>query len=241
MRYLRWILGIILLVLVIFALGPRPNTPVFAKEIPPVDVPMENLNLFLNTVERHHKNLKPDNQARVIWADTNFQVTPYSLLYLHGFSASQEEGGAMAKSLARRYGMNLYLARLQSHGLAGEDAMGSFRADSVYFTALAALGMAHKLGEKVIIMSTSTGGTLALKLAAEHPELIGGLICYSPNIALFDPSGEMLTIPWGLSIAETVTGSDYREFPADEYTQKYWSHRYPMKAVEQLVVLMENT
>ncbi|MEL6250559.1 MAG: alpha/beta hydrolase [Bacteroidota bacterium] len=241
MRYFKWFLGILALMLLIFALGPRPDTPKFEQEIPAVDVPMDNLNLFLNAVERFHKNLKPDNQARIIWADTNYEQTEYSLLYLHGFSASQEEGAAMAKSVARRYGMNLYLARLHAHGLAGEDAMLEYRADSVYFTSIAALGMAKKLGKKVIIMSTSTGGTLALKLAADHPEAVDGLICYSPNIQLFDTSGEVLVWPWGLSLAKAVSGGDYREFQADEYTQKYWTHRYRMEAVEQLVVLMDNT
>ena len=35
-------------------------------------------------------------------------------------------------------------------------------------------------------MATSTGGTLALKLAAEYPD-IAGLILLSPNIAINDP------------------------------------------------------
>ncbi len=226
---------------ILIGLGPRPDTPRFSKEIPKVEVPLSTLNLFVNAVERHHPNLKPDNQARVVWADTTYQQTPYSLLYLHGFSASLEEGAAMAKHVGADYGMNVYLARLHAHGLEGEESMTNFRADSVYFTALAALGMAKRIGHKVIIMSTSTGGTLALKLAADHPDEVAGLICYSPNIALYDGSGEVLTWPWGLSLAKMVTGSDFREFSADAYTQKYWTHRYRMEAVEQLVVLMDHT
>lgn len=241
MRYLTWFLAVVLLLLIIFGLGPRAKQPVFETEIPQVDVPLNTLNIFVNAVERHHPNLKPDNQARIVWADTNYQQTAYSLLYLHGFSASLEEGAAMAKHVSARYGMNLYLARLQAHGLSGEEAMVEFQADSVYFTALAALGMAKKLGKKVIIMSTSTGGTLALKLAADHPDEIGGLICYSPNISLYTSTGAVFAWPWGLSIAKTVSGSDYNEFPADDYTQKYWTHKYRMEAVEQLVVLLENT
>lgn len=241
MRFLKWFLGILVILLGVFAMGPKPKEPVFAKDIPQVDVPLETLNLFVNAVERHQSNLKPDNQARIIWADTSYQQTEYSLLYLHGFSASLEEGAAMAKHVASRYGMNVYLARLQAHGLSGEEAMLEFQADSVYFTALAALGMAKKLGKKVLIMSTSTGGTLSLKLAADHPDEIGGLICYSPNVALYSATGDVFGWPWGLSIAKTVSGSDYNEFPADEYTQKYWTHKYRMEAVQQLLVLMNHT
>lgn len=241
MRFLKWFLGVLVILLIIFALGPQPEKPVFATDIPKVDVPLETLNLFVSAVERHQKNLKPDNQARIIWADTSYQETEYSLLYLHGFSASLEEGAAMAKHVSSRYGMNVYLARLHAHGLAAEEAMLEFQADSVYFTALAALGMAKRLGKKVVIMSTSTGGTLALKLAADHPDEIAGLICYSPNIALYSSSGDVLAWPWGLSIAKTVSGSDYNEFDADEYTQKYWTTKYRMEAVEQLLVLMNYT
>jgi alpha-beta hydrolase superfamily lysophospholipase len=43
--------------------------------------------------------------------------------------------------------------------------------------------IAKKLGKKVIIMSTSTGGTLSLQLAAAFPE-IAGLVMYSPNIEI---------------------------------------------------------
>ena len=39
------------------------------------------------------KGIKPDNQARIIWADSSKkEKTKIAFLYLHGFSASQAEG-----------------------------------------------------------------------------------------------------------------------------------------------------
>ena len=36
--------------------------------------------------------LKPDNEARIVWADSSRQKTAYAIVYLHGFSASLGEG-----------------------------------------------------------------------------------------------------------------------------------------------------
>ena len=60
-------------------------------------------------------------------------------------------------------------------------------------------------GKKVILMSTSTGGTLSLKLAANFPE-IAGLILYSPNIEINNPSAFLLNDPWGLQIRTMLFG-----------------------------------
>ena len=49
------------------------------------------------------------------------------------------------------------------------------------------------------------GGTLALKLAAEFPE-IAGLVLLSPNISINDPNAWLLNNPWGLQIARMIKG-----------------------------------
>ena len=64
--------------------------------------------------------------------------------------------------------------------------MINLTADKLWNSAKEAYAIGKQLGKKVIIMATSTGGTLALKLAAEYPE-IAGLILLSPNIAINDP------------------------------------------------------
>ncbi len=89
-------------------------------------------------------------------------------------------------------------------------------------------------------MSTSTGGTLALKLAAEFPE-IAGLVLLSPNIAINDPNAWLLNNHWGLQIAHLVTGK-YRT--VDDTTSiyaQYWNNRYVTKSLVQLEELLETT
>ena len=89
-------------------------------------------------------------------------------------------------------------------------------------------------------MSTSTGGTLALKLAAEFPE-IAGLILISPNIEINDSKAWMLNNPWGLQIARLFKGR-YNDIPDKTaiYAQ-YWNNHYRMEATVQLQELLETT
>jgi pimeloyl-ACP methyl ester carboxylesterase len=58
------------------------------------------------------------------------------------------------------------------------------------------LAIGRQLGNKVIIMGTSTGGTNALQLAAAYPNDVEALILLSPNIAINDPNAWLLNNPW---------------------------------------------
>jgi len=135
----------------------------------------------LESVEK----IKPGNEAKIIWANDSVHApTEYVLLYLHGFSASRREGFPVNEDFPKRYGCNAYLARLASHGLDTDNPLIDMTPFRLYESAKQALAIARQLGQKVIIMGTSTGGTLALKLAADFPEMVNGLILYSPNIRI---------------------------------------------------------
>ena len=82
-----------------------------------------------------------------------------------------------------------------------------------------------------------------LKLAAEFPELMEGLILLSPNIAINNPAAFLLSKPWGLQIARTVSKGNYRipnsNFASEEC--KYWNCKYRIEAVIYLQQLVEAT
>jgi pimeloyl-ACP methyl ester carboxylesterase len=112
--------------------------------------------------------------------------------------------------------------------------------DLLWESAKEALVAAQALGDKVILMSTSTGGTLSLKLAADFPNLVSGLILYSPNIAINNGAAFLLDKPWGLQIARAVSHGKYRVTNPDSTAEecKYWNCKYRLEAVvylEQLV------
>ena len=92
-------------------------------------------------------------------------------------------------------------------------------------------------------MGTSTGGTLALKLASEFPELMDGLILLSPNIAINNPAAFLLSKPWGLQIAHYAFKGNYRVSNADiaSVNCQYWNCKYRIEATVYLQQLVEAT
>ena len=177
-----------------------------------------------------------------MWANDSVHTkTPYAIVYLHGFSASQEEGNPVHRNLAKQFGANLYLSRLSGHGIDTSDALLNITATNLWETAKEAYAIGKQLGDKVILMGTSTGGTLALQLAAVYPD-IAGLILLSPNIAINDPNAWITNNPWGLQVARLVKGGKLNIIPnkTDEY-KKYWNQTYRLEAVTELQELLETS
>jgi esterase/lipase len=230
----------ILLLIGIYFLGPVPATPVFSPAMPTVPQEANALENYIAQNESKHK-LKPDNEARIIWADSTKKKTTFSVIYLHGFSASQEEGDPVHENFAKKFGCNLYLARLADHGIDSAEQLLTFTPDRWWASSKEALAIGKALGEKVIIMSTSTGGTMALMLAARYPQDVFALINLSPNISINDPNAWLANNPWGLQIARMVVGSNYRTIKADSTLDRYWNHHYRLEAVVQLEELLEDT
>jgi len=235
-------LSIVVIIVAIFFLGPIVDKPGINGETP---ITNEQIDIVLlkNNIDAKEKNtpyIKPDNESRIIFVDSIPQKTEYCLLYLHGFSASPKEGYPVNQDFATRYHMNAYMPRLYGHGLETPTNLIDMTPDNLVNSAKEALRIARQLGEKVILMSTSTGGTLSLILAADNPDIYG-LILYSPNIEMYDDMTKILTYPWGLQIAKLING-DMVEYPDDPpIVRKYWQSSYSINAVAYLQSLVENT
>ena len=222
-------------------MGPKPASPAYLAQMPVVPAAADSLQQYIRIHEAQHR-LKPDNEARIIWAnDSAKSKTAYSMVYLHGFSASQGEGDPVHRDIARQFGCNLYLSRLAEHGIDTPDALVRLTADKYWESAKEALAIGEQLGNKVILVGTSTGGTLALKLAAQYPQ-IHALVLLSPNVAINDPNAWLLNNPWGLQIARLVTGSKYID-PEDKRPvyRQYWSAPYRLEAAVNLEELVETS
>ncbi|MFC3560702.1 alpha/beta hydrolase [Pedobacter jamesrossensis] len=222
-----------------YLIGPKPKKPVYSTA--PINVPdLKDLDNYVKTIESKHK-IKPGNEAEIIWADSIHQQTEYAVVYLHGFSASKTEGNPVHLHLAKKLKANLYLARLAEHGIDTIAPMQYFTADKLWETSKQAYEIGKKLGKKVILVGTSTGGTVALKLAATYPE-INSLILLSPNVAINDKNAWLLNDPWGLQIARKVLGSDERLVDGRtlEY-KKYWYTNYRIESLVELQEFIEST
>ncbi len=239
MRFLKRLLAVILVLVIIYFLGPHPSHPVYNTSLTQIPSADTSLEKYISQQESQHK-IKPNNEARIVWANDSLkQKTEYAIVYLHGFSASQEEGNPVHRNVAKQFGCNLYLSRLSQHGIDTTDALYNMTADNLWESAKQAYAIGKQLGKKVILMGTSTGSTLALQLAAAYPE-IAGLILYSPNIAINDSNAWLLNNPWGLQIARLVKKSDLitAKNNSPEY-KKYWNYQYRLEATVQLEELLE--
>ena len=226
----------------LYLVGPTPETPQLNNKLPTVPAKAAALEQFIADKEAQHK-IKPNNHARIVWANDSLKNnTEYAIIYLHGFSASQEEGNPVHREIAKEFGCNLYLSRLAEHGIDTTEQLLNLTADKLWESAKEALVIGKQIGRKVILMGTSTGGTLALKLAATYPNDVAALVLYSPNIAINDPAAFMLNNHWGLQIARFVKGGNYI-VPLDnrEIYKKYWNTPYRLEAAVELEQLLEFT
>ncbi len=224
----------------VFALGPRPAVGTLDGKLPAVSADLPALESKIMTTEKENPLIKADNQARIVWADSTHQKTPYSIVYLHGFGASQAEGAPVHTTLAKEYGCNLYLSRLIEQGIESDSAFKQMTAENFLTSAKEAVAIGKALGEKVIIMGTSTGGALGLYIAAENPD-IAGLIMYSPIIAARNEQLKLLSMPWGNQMMAWVVGSDHVVEEREGLDKQYWSHVYFIQGYTALSVLVEET
>lgn len=241
MNLMIWVFLIIVVLLIIYFSGPKAKIPKLQFKIS--EEPAKSIVLLeqeINQKELSIKNIKSDNQARIVWADPANKVkTEFCVIYMHGFSASCGEGYPVNINFAKRYGCNMYMARLAEHGIESQDELLNLTAENYMESAKEAVGIGRQLGEKVIIMSTSTGGMLSLAIASENPWIFA-LFLYSPNIEVADKMSNIFLLPWGLQIARLIKGK-YNQFDEPEEVAKYWNLKYRLEAIQSMKVLIKAT
>ena len=213
-----------------FLMGPKPtHDGVFVKPLPEVPAEMESLNAFVEAAEDQIPNIRPNSRSKIIFADSIPKKTPYSVVYFHGFTATSKEGDPFHLDVAKGLGANLYLPRFYNHGLQEEEPMLNFNLEAYLESAREALAIASRLGEKVIILATSNGATLALTLG-DLPQ-VAAMGLYSPNIKIKDPRAFIATLPWGVYLLRAVFGGDY--FYLGQMTpakKEYWTWKVRLEA-----------
>lgn len=221
-RVIRFILGVLFLIAGIYFFGPREKFRTIDPVIKPADIEIGEVDQYVKNKDIGIPNLKENNQGRVIWADSTMK-TRYALVYLHGFSASPMEGNPVHYQIARKYGMNMYIPRMAGHGLDDKDSFADLEPADLINSAKEAIAIGRLLGEKVIVMSCSTGSTYSIYLASLNPGWIDAMIMYSPNIEIYDKTSRLLTGPWGLQMGRYFLGkyyetrTDFPQFTTETY------------------------
>lgn len=232
---MKKILAAIAFIALVYFLGPSPESPKLDRGVTWTNIPdsWPKIQQFLAQKEAQNLNLKPNNEGKIVWADSlHPQKTKIVFLYVHGFSASQMEGDPVHREVAKAFGANLVLARVAGHGEKKSDKVfENITADDFYESVENYYAIAKKLGDEVVVLGTSFGGALSLVLASKHPE-IKALILYGPCIAVADPNATLLDNPWGKQIAKAILGSEYRDIPAkNALHEQYWSLHYKVDGI----------
>lgn len=198
----------------------------------PADVTVANLDAYFARVESAFNDITPGCEKRVQWDGNQGEVTDWALLYVHGFSATSEEVRPVPDNIAAALGANVVYTRLEGHGrdgaALGKATLNGWRAD--FDEALAA---AKLVGRKILIMSTSTGGTLTAESAVDPKAMedVVGLIFVAPNFAINNPGAFLLTLP-GIRIWGPWVAGRHREFDVrNERHGRYWTTSYPTVSV----------
>lgn len=242
MKKRYWIILFLILALTItYFSGPVPPTPKYTNELPDLPSNLKDLEQFIAETE-DSMPVRNDNRARIVWQNNVPVKTTYSIVYLHGFAGSYKDGYPVNKNIADSLHANIFYSRWAGHGLKPPASLDNFSGEHAWESAKEALEIGRKIGDKVIIMSTSTGGTLALKLAAEFPEMVHALINLSPNMEDDQPGTFVLNTSWGYEIANLISfGKNKKIEHEQEIAKQYWDTIYPSKALVDLQVLVETT
>jgi len=172
--------------------------------------------------------LVPGTEERI----TKFATgrSEWAIVMLHGFSATRQETAPLAEMLAERLGANLFEARLSGHGHADKPMEGVL-AEHWLADARSALEQGAQLGDKVIVIGTSTGATLATAMLNQDiTSKVDTFVMISPNFRPTDPTAPWATRPGGLLLARLAVGETTCWEPRNELQGKFWSTCYPTTA-----------
>lgn len=212
---------------------------------PTIPQSCSDLDAFLDRKESRYP-LKPDVQARIRWfGDQPPRPAEYALVYLHGFRASHPEGEPVHREIADFLGANLFLSRLQEHGLQTDHPLEHLTEKKLLDSARFALSVGTRIGQKVWLMGTSTGGALALYLAAQPAlqEKIAGLILYSPLINFFGLKERLLRYSAVRNILRWIPGPSHQLKAAQPITyaeERIWDSTYSLQGALALGALVDH-
>lgn len=195
---------------------------------------------YLAAQEARFDDITPGVEKRVIWRPGHEERrTPVSILYVHGFSATSQEIRPVPDLVAEALDANLVYTRLRGHGRRGaamaEAGVGDWMADLAE-----GLAVARAVGERVAVIATSTGATLAA-VALQDPQMserVDAAVFISPNFGINDPAAVLLTLPGARYWVPLAAGRQRAFAPHNDGQARYWTTAYPTVALMPMAALV---
>ena len=232
----RIFLGATAVLVAFVLLGPRARVE---GDVRTVAVPPD-VDAWLRDSEDAVPGIRDGDRKEVAWAHPDHRTTDVAVVYLHGFSADRHELDPVPERIARALDANVFYTRLTGHGRDGA-AMAEATAHDWLQDTEEALGVGRRIGRRVVLMGTSTGGTLATWAASQErwrTDLLA-VILVSPNFGVRDGRAGMLLWPWGGLLARLVAGPERCFEPANAEQRRHWTTCYPTRALLPMMALVD--
>jgi esterase/lipase len=231
----------------VFILGPRPkvdiNLPIRAGRFAATKYAglsqseaFQRMQEELVVQESQFPTLPIGAEKTIVFADeAQPEKTKYCVLYIHGFSATRQEVSPVPENVAKHLHANYHATRLTGHGLTGE-ALASATPYDWMFDTLEAWQIAEQLGEQVVIISTSTGGTLTSWLAQQEVTVgkLAALFMISPNFGPKHWAMPLFQMPWSRYWIPLISKGTHGWEPANEASAIYWTYNYPTTIIHDM-------
>ena len=184
----------------------------------------------------HAAALIPGTEERIVPAAA---PSDWVVVFLHGFSATRQETAPLAEYVAARLGASLVEARLAGHGQV-DNPMQGVLAEHWMADAERALTRAAELGDKLVVIGSSTGATLAAAMLDQPvAKRIHTLVMLAPNFLPQGAGAAWLTRPGGPLLARMIAGETRCWEPANDLQARYWSTCYPTAATIEVMRLVD--
>jgi len=195
----------------------------------------DNWQEEMDRAEKTVPFLRPGQQKEVNWFALSGQPTEWALGYLHGLSASRHEITPTVEKLSAILRANVFWARMSGHGTRGED-FRKVTADDWLRDGEEAVQILNKIGQRRVLIATSTGATVAMAEALWHPQDLQALILISPNFGPRQPQTILLGGPLGPTFGHLILGPEHSWVPKSPEQEQWWYTHY---AVEGLTAMMD--
>ncbi|MDX5595134.1 alpha/beta hydrolase [Pseudovibrio sp. SPO723] len=195
----------------------------------------EDIDAYLAEEESKFNDMREGLEKQVIWANPETkEKTEYAVVYIHGFSASKEEIRPVPDRVADTLRANLYYTRLTGHGRSSA-AMAESSLPAWLNDLAEALEIASRIGNKTIVIATSTGGSLAAWGALSQSPIMErteAVVLFSPNFGPNAFGAFLLAAPYAEYYVPMLLGQTYGSSagatPEEDYA---WTLSYPSVAL----------
>jgi len=224
---------ILLFLFIIFLSGTRVKID---ETLHKINLP-DNLDNYLKDSESKYTDITPDTEKIIKWYNKEKIKTKYSVVYIHGFSATRHECEPVTDMVADYIKANVFYTRLTAHGR-GQEPFKNVTVNDWLNDINEALAIANKIGNNVIIVGMSTAAPLIMWLVKNNPD-IKAVILISPNFGLANKYAKLLLLPWGNVLSRLFIGKYYGFKPRNELHAKYWTTKYRVEGLLQMTAIVD--